>query len=100
MLKNAESKAELKGLDVDSLLTEHIQVNKAPKIGAHGGINLYLSSPYHTETILTEKEQSIPKPEEEAAQKKKIFQKKRKKKNLQSGNNVAKNKWKWNLKIK
>ena len=32
MLKNAESKAELKGLDVDSLLTEHIQLNKAPKM--------------------------------------------------------------------
>ena len=33
MLKNAESNAELKGLDVDvdveSLVTEHIQVNKA-----------------------------------------------------------------------
>ena len=31
MLKNAESNAEFKGLDVDSLVTEHIQVNKAPK---------------------------------------------------------------------
>ena len=30
MLKNAESNAELKGLDVDSLVIEHIQVNKAP----------------------------------------------------------------------
>ena len=26
-----QSRAELKGLDVDSLVTEHIQVNKAPK---------------------------------------------------------------------
>ena len=72
MLKNAESKAGLKGLDVDSLLIEHIQVNKGHKIGAHGRINLYLSSPCHTETILTEKEQTVPKPEEEATQKKKI----------------------------
>ena len=36
MLKNAESNAELKGLDVDvdveSLVTEHIQVNKVPKM--------------------------------------------------------------------
>ena len=31
-LKNAESNAELKGLDVDSLVIEHIQVNKAPKM--------------------------------------------------------------------
>ena len=32
MLKTAESNAELKGLDADSLSVEHIQVNKAPKI--------------------------------------------------------------------
>ena len=32
MLKNAESNAELKALDVDSLVIEHIQVNKAPKM--------------------------------------------------------------------
>ena len=84
MLKNAESKAELKGLDVDSLLTEHIQVNKAPKMRgrtyrAHSGIKRYLSSPCHTETILSEKEQTVPKPEKEVAWKKKISQKKQKK---------------------
>ena len=82
MLKNAESKAGLKGLDVDSLLIEHIQVNKGHKIGAHGRINLYLSSPCHTETILTEKEQTVPKPEEKVAQKKKISQKNLKKQKL------------------
>ena len=32
MLKNAERNAELKGLDVDSLVIKHIQVNKAPKM--------------------------------------------------------------------
>ena len=33
MLKNAESNnAELKGLDVDSLVIEHIQVNRVPKM--------------------------------------------------------------------
>ena len=30
--KNAESNAELKGLDIDSLVMAHIQVNKAPKM--------------------------------------------------------------------
>ena len=34
MLKNAESNTELKGLDVDSLVIEHIQVNKAPRDAA------------------------------------------------------------------
>ncbi|EPY73291.1 60S ribosomal protein L17 (L23) isoform 2-like protein [Camelus ferus] len=84
---NAESNAELKGLDVDSLLIEHIQVNKAPKMRrrtyrAHGRINPYVSSPCHNEMILTEKEQIVPKPEEEVAQKKKISQKKLKKQKL------------------
>ncbi|EDL42261.1 mCG18719 [Mus musculus] len=84
MLKNAESNAELKGLDVDSLVIEHIQVNKAPKMRrrthrAHGRINPSMSSPCHSEMILIEKEQIVPKPEEEAAQKKKISQKKLKK---------------------
>uniref|UniRef100_A0A2K6G9D0 Large ribosomal subunit protein uL22 n=1 Tax=Propithecus coquereli TaxID=379532 RepID=A0A2K6G9D0_PROCO len=87
MLKNAESNAELKGLDVDSLVIEHIQVNKAPKMRrqtyrAHGQINPYRSSPCHIEMILTEKEQIFPKPEEEVAQKKKISQKKLKKQKL------------------
>lgn len=34
-LKNAEDNTELKGLYVDSLVIEHIQVNKAPKM-QHG----------------------------------------------------------------
>ena len=87
MLKNAESNAELKGLDVDSLVIEHIQVNKTPKMRrrtyrAHGRINPYMSSPCHSEMILTEKEQIVPKPEEEVAQKKKKSQKKLWKQNL------------------
>lgn len=65
------------GLDVDSLVIEHIQVNKAPKMRrrtyrAHGRINPYMSSPCHIEMILTEKEQIVPKPEEEVATKKKV----------------------------
>uniref|UniRef100_A0A2K6SSP8 Large ribosomal subunit protein uL22 n=1 Tax=Saimiri boliviensis boliviensis TaxID=39432 RepID=A0A2K6SSP8_SAIBB len=87
MLKNAESNAELKGLHVDSLVIEHVQVNKAPKMRrwtyrAHGRIYPYMSSPCHIEMILTEKEQIVPKPEEEVAQKKKIAQKKLKKQKL------------------
>ncbi|KAI4533700.1 hypothetical protein MG293_016719 [Ovis ammon polii] len=87
MLKNAESNAELKALDVDSLIIEHNQVNKAPKMRcrtyrAHGRINPYMSSPCHIEMILTEKEQIGPKPEEEVAQQKKISQKKLKKQKL------------------
>ncbi|KAM5315096.1 large ribosomal subunit protein uL22-like [Glossophaga mutica] len=51
--------AELKGLDVVSLVIEHIQVNKAPKMQctiyrAHGQMKPHTSSSCHTE-ILTEK---------------------------------------------
>lgn len=67
---------------MDSLVIEHIQVNKAPKMRrrtyrAHGRINPYMSSPCHIEMILTEKEQIVPKPEEEIAQKKKVRGRKR-----------------------
>ena len=77
----------VRALDVDSLVIEHIQVNKGPKMRhrtyrAHGQINPYMSSPCHIEMILTEKEQIVPKPEEEVAQKKKISQKKLKKQKL------------------
>ena len=52
MLKIAESNAELKGLDVDSLVVEHIQVNKAPKMQrrtyrAHGRVNPHTLSLPH-----------------------------------------------------
>uniref|UniRef100_A0A8C6W7C2 Large ribosomal subunit protein uL22 n=1 Tax=Nannospalax galili TaxID=1026970 RepID=A0A8C6W7C2_NANGA len=81
MLKNAERNAELKGLDVDSLVIEHIHVNKST-YRAHGRINPYMSPPCHIKMILTEKEQIVPKPEEEVAQKKKTSQKKLKKQKL------------------
>jgi len=45
-----QSNAELKSLDVDSLVMEHIQVNKAPKTWrrtyrAHGRINPHMTLP-------------------------------------------------------
>lgn len=44
LLRNAESNADIKGLDVDRLYVEHIQVNRAPCLRrrtyrAHGRIN-------------------------------------------------------------
>merc|ERR1712034_18934 len=75
LLKNAESNADCKGLDVDSLVIDHIQVNRAPYMRrrtyrAHGRINPYMSSPCHIEMILSEKEQVVPKQEEEVEVKK------------------------------
>jgi len=70
LLKNAESNAEVKGLDVDNLVIEHIQVNQAQKqrrrtYRAHGRINPYMSSPCHVEVFLTEKDETVAKQADE-----------------------------------
>jgi large subunit ribosomal protein L17e len=64
LLKNAESNAEVKGLDTSSLYISHIQVNRAMRqrrrtYRAHGRINPYMSSPCHIEMILAEKETAV-----------------------------------------
>lgn len=84
LLKNAESNAEVKGLEGDRLVIDHIQVNRAPKIRrrtyrAHGRINPYQSSPCHVELILSEKENVLTRnggAVDEPAKKKKESQKK------------------------
>merc|ERR1712232_1101815 len=64
LLKNAESNAEVKGLDTDSMYISHIQVNKAMQqrrrtYRAHGRINPYMSTPCHIELTLSEKEAPV-----------------------------------------
>jgi len=82
LLKNAESNAEVKGLDTENLEIFHIQVNRAQKqrrrtYRAHGRTNPYMSSPCHIELILCEKDRAIGKGEEDEESKrpKKIFKK-------------------------
>eukprot|EP00241_Pyramimonas_parkeae_P011791 CAMPEP_0114225818 /NCGR_PEP_ID=MMETSP0058-20121206/885_1 /TAXON_ID=36894 /ORGANISM="Pyramimonas parkeae, CCMP726" /LENGTH=186 /DNA_ID=CAMNT_0001336469 /DNA_START=53 /DNA_END=613 /DNA_ORIENTATION=- len=70
LLKNAESNAEVKGLDVEALSIAHIQVNQAQKqrrrtYRAHGRINPYMSSPCHVEVFLTEKDEVVAKQAED-----------------------------------
>merc|ERR1711937_251703 len=92
LLRNAESNAELKSLDVDSLFVEHISVNEAPKnrrrmYRAHGRINPFMSHPCHIEMILTEGEERVQKESESG--KKKVSQKKllrQKQKMMMEGN--------------
>merc|ERR1712042_169763 len=81
LLKNAESNAQYKGLEVDHLVIEHIMVQRARQMRrrtyrAHGRINPFMSSPCHIEVILAQKEQVVPKAEEELAAKKKVSKKK------------------------
>ncbi|ORX77492.1 ribosomal protein L22 [Anaeromyces robustus] len=66
LLKNAESNAEVKGLNMDNLVIKHIQVNQAPKqrrrtYRAHGRINAYLSHPCHIEIIVAEENEAVEK---------------------------------------
>lgn len=72
MVKNVGRNGELGDLDADSLVSDHIQENKDPQdivqnLQSSWQINPYISSSWHTEMILTEKEQIIPKSEEEVA---------------------------------
>eukprot|EP01005_Ploeotia_sp_CARIB1_P001428 NODE_359_length_908_cov_1203.953905_g351_i0.p1 GENE.NODE_359_length_908_cov_1203.953905_g351_i0~~NODE_359_length_908_cov_1203.953905_g351_i0.p1 ORF type:complete len:234 (-),score=64.56 NODE_359_length_908_cov_1203.953905_g351_i0:205-858(-) len=67
LLKNAESNAELKALDLDKLYITHIQANRAQKqrrrtYRAHGRINPYMSSPSHVEVVLTQKQVPVKPP--------------------------------------
>lgn len=64
LLKNAQSNAESKGLDLDALVVKHVQVNQAPKqrrrtYRAHGRINPYMSSPCHVEMVLCEEDSNV-----------------------------------------
>merc|ERR1719174_229037 len=84
LLKNAESNAEVKGLDTESLEITHIQVNRAQKqrrrtYRAHGRTNPYMSSPSHIEMILSEKSAAVGvgEEEEESSKKPKKLSKKR-----------------------
>lgn len=69
LLKNAQSNAEAKGLDVSKLKITHIQVNQAPKqrrrtYRAHGRVNAYQSSPSHIELIVSEEDEQVAKASE------------------------------------
>lgn len=55
---------QVKGLDVESLFIDHVQVNKAMAqrrrtYRAHGRINPYMSSPCHIELVLKERESGV-----------------------------------------
>nr|Q5I5J1.1 RecName: Full=Large ribosomal subunit protein uL22; AltName: Full=60S ribosomal protein L17 [Pectinaria gouldii]AAW47435.1 ribosomal protein L17 [Pectinaria gouldii] len=85
LLKNAESNAELRGLDVDSLVVAHVSVDAAAKMRrrtyrAHGRINPYMSSPCHIELCLEERDRVVPKGDIKTAAKKQSAKKLKKQK--------------------
>lgn len=66
VLKNAESNALYKNLNVNEIFIDKIEVNRAIKgrrrtFRAHGKINNFNSNPCHVKISLVEKEKSIPR---------------------------------------
>ena len=81
LLKNAENNAELKGLDVDSLVTEHVLANETPKMqprtySAHAQSNPQASSSCHPEMTRLEKSRLFLNQRGGYTEEKKISQKK------------------------
>ncbi|KAF4617715.1 hypothetical protein D9613_006100 [Agrocybe pediades] len=66
LLKNAESNADAKNIDVEDLIIRNIVVEQAPKTRrrtyrAHGRINPYQGHPCHVEIILSAPETEVEK---------------------------------------
>ncbi|KAJ8495190.1 hypothetical protein ONZ45_g12972 [Pleurotus djamor] len=66
LLKNAESNADAKNIDVEDLTIKNIVVNQAPKTRrrtyrAHGRINPYQGHPCHVEIILSASDAEVEK---------------------------------------
>eukprot|EP00386_Alphamonas_edax_P000812 GDKI01002510.1.p1 GENE.GDKI01002510.1~~GDKI01002510.1.p1 ORF type:complete len:190 (-),score=63.22 GDKI01002510.1:126-695(-) len=69
LLRNIESNAEAKGLELEKVIITSVNCNQAPKMRrrtyrAHGRINAYQSSPAHIEIIVEEKNEEIVKEKE------------------------------------
>merc|ERR1719182_454665 len=69
LLRNVESNAESKGLELDNCVITDTNVNQAPKMRrrtyrAHGRINAYMSSPAHITLIAQEKNDEVVKEKE------------------------------------
>jgi len=97
LLKNAESNAELKGLDIESLVVSHVKVDQAQRgrrrtDRAHGRINPFMSSPCHIELVLTEKQVAVKKAAtestEEAKKPKKVSKKKLARERIRGASNA------------
>ena len=66
LLRNMESNAETKGLNLDQVEVTHANCNQAPKMRrrtyrAHGRINAYMSCPAHIELMAEEQSLEIAK---------------------------------------
>lgn len=90
LLKNAESNAEVKGLDNELMYISHIQANRAMKqrrrtYRAHGRIGPYMSNPAHFEIILSERAEGVQKGAEEPSKVLKLTRKRQAQLRLKAG---------------
>ncbi|KAF9533163.1 ribosomal protein L22/L17, partial [Crepidotus variabilis] len=72
LLKNAESNADAKSIDVEELYIRNIVVEQAPKTRrrtyrAHGRINPYQGHPCHVEVILSATDEEVEKATDKSA---------------------------------
>lgn len=72
MVKNAESNAEVRGIDTETLIIDHVQVNKAQRgrrrtFRAHGRINAFMSQPCHVEMFVSEPEDPVAAGDEDGS---------------------------------
>ena len=72
LLKNAESNADAKSLDLEDLVIKNIVVQQAPKTRrrtyrAHGRINPYQGHPCHVEIILAADEEPVERAKDKDA---------------------------------
>ncbi|CAE6471395.1 hypothetical protein ACGC1H_005393 [Rhizoctonia solani] len=72
LLKNAESNADAKNLELEELIIKNIVVQQAPKTRrrtyrAHGRINPYQGHPCHVEIILAASEEEVERNKEKDA---------------------------------
>jgi large subunit ribosomal protein L17e len=71
LVKNAVANAETKNLEVEKLVIDHAQCNRAPAgrrrtYRAHGRIGKYASQPAHINIVLKEMPEGVEKMEEDA----------------------------------
>ena len=71
LVKNAVANAETKNLEVDKLVIDHAQCNRAPAgrrrtYRAHGRIGKYASQPAHINIVLREVPEGVEKMDEDA----------------------------------
>mmetsp|Transcript_9314 Transcript_9314/g.12166 ORF Transcript_9314/g.12166 Transcript_9314/m.12166 type:complete len:103 (+) Transcript_9314:571-879(+) len=82
LLRNLESNAEVKGLEVDRLYLNYVSIQQSKKMRrrtyrAHGRINAYMSSPCHVELMCTEESDGVKKTDDADTKERRMLSRKK-----------------------